>query len=72
MIKSKLDRVDESLIRIYEEDSSWRVKNDIDKKTISFRRYTKSLATILVMHPEIREIIRNAIIEDDRRNNNVK
>ena len=49
-----------------------RFKRDIDKEPQSFRRITKAVANLIMTDTNVRNRLINAILEDDRRNNNVK
>jgi len=49
-----------------------RFRQDLDKEPQSFRRITKAVANLIMTDTNVRNRLINAILEDDRRNNNVK
>lgn len=66
MIKYSQQKCDVSLIDCWKIIARERVKREIDKETLGFRRGTKAIANLLMTDTEVRERIINAIIEDDR------
>jgi len=70
MIKNEIQRCDEHLIKCTDLICLERIKRGIDKRTPSFRRMTKAYANLIMTDTEIKERLINAILEDDRRNNN--
>lgn len=72
MIKSNLQLCDTSLVECHESIMKERIKADKDDKPISFRRFTKSVANLIMTDKSIKERIINAEIDDDTKNGNGK
>jgi vacuolar-type H+-ATPase subunit F/Vma7 len=63
-IKSKVEKVDESLVDAWVKISVQRINIGKDKKQINFRRFTKALAN-LINNQEIQILLINSKISND-------
>lgn len=66
-IKTKTEKVDESLVNAWVNISIQRITMGKDKKQINFRRFTKALANLL-NNQEIKILLINSQIKNDREN----